>query len=380
MSQVVRDISQQANQWLIKHALPLWYDKGVDWKGGGYFEALSMNDLSCASDFKRLRVLTRQIYVFSTACKLGETYCKSALMGGLDFLLDRARINSGGFASRFSLKGEVIDARIDLYDLSFCLFAFAHSYRVLGDTRLKDEASSLVFFIVDHLRHPSGGFLEGIPTSNPRRQNPHMHLLEALIEWRLLSNDSIFIEISDEIVELFFRKFYFSNSGVLIEYFDDKLQPLSGQLGEITEPGHHFEWIWLLKRYAAMNCNELPPYSKLYKFAHLYGVCPQQGLLKGEVSVSGETVTRRVRLWPHTEWLKAELVQDDKNDIAQRSMRAWCALNTFLDCPQPGLWYETFDYESGVFLQEASPASSLYHIVLAIESLNDYTARVGGDL
>lgn len=57
--------ARQATAWLYETALPLWLEHGVDRRRGGFYEALSHHDLSPVHDYKRLRVLSRQIYVFS---------------------------------------------------------------------------------------------------------------------------------------------------------------------------------------------------------------------------------------------------------------------------------------------------------------------------
>ena len=310
--------------------------------------------------------------MFCVACRSGESYARPALIHGIEFLLDKYRLKSGGYASRTTISGDIIPGPIDLYDLSFCLFALAHSYEILRDSRLKDEAISLVKFIAVQFKHPSGGYAESIPATQPRRQNPHMHLLEALLEWRRLSDEVIFSNISDEMTSLFFDKFYQSEVGALLEYFDDELNPALDMRAGITEPGHHYEWVWLLKRYQDIaNCN-VQAYDKLYNFARQYGVNTRSGLLWGEVTSVGAPRGLRVRIWPHTEWVKAELARGESRDLSERVTQAWNALSGFLNCPQPGLWYETYDHERENYLVEPSPASSFYHIVLAIESLNEY--------
>jgi mannose/cellobiose epimerase-like protein (N-acyl-D-glucosamine 2-epimerase family) len=162
---------------------------------------------------------------------------------------------------------------------------------------------------------------------------------------------------------------------VLLEFFDDDLKPNAVDRGDITEPGHHFEWVWLLNRYQEFSNSKVQPYQKLYDFAHKHGLNSSSGLLWGEVTSLGAPVSSRVRLWPHTEWIKAELARKDDKNLTERVSLAWNALRRFLNCPQPGLWYETYDHNSGEFLPEPSPASSLYHIVLAIDSLNTFVKR-----
>jgi mannose/cellobiose epimerase-like protein (N-acyl-D-glucosamine 2-epimerase family) len=191
-SDIIR-IVDDANDWLRKSALPIWFDKGVDWSGGGVFEFLTTDGHACDADYKRVRVLTRQIYVFCAACTLGETYVRPAITHSLEFLFDKFRLPTGGFASRTSTSGNKIFGPIDLYDLSFCLFALAHAFKIINDNRLKEEAILLTSFIVNEFNHSSGGYMESLPPANPRRQNPHMHFLEALLEWRNISDECIFV-------------------------------------------------------------------------------------------------------------------------------------------------------------------------------------------
>jgi mannose/cellobiose epimerase-like protein (N-acyl-D-glucosamine 2-epimerase family) len=363
---------KQSRAWFINVALPLWYDKGVDWRCGGFFECLNLNDLKCNAEYKRVRVAARQIYVFSAAFRLGEINAKPAVILGLEYLLNKCRLPGGGFASRTTLDGDIIEGSVDLYDLSFCLYALAHGFKLLGDAYLKDQAILLVTFLLDQFHHSCGGLNESLPASLPRRQNPHMHLLEALLEWRLISHDSVFTDLSDEIISLFFDKFYNSQSGVLLEYFDNELRPMAGAGENITEPGHHFEWIWLLDRYRAISGNKIHDCFKLYEFASRYGLNKKNGLLWGEVASSGRPNGSRVRLWPHAEWIKGELAWGGVEPLSERVTNAWKGLSRFLDCPQPGLWHETYDHEKNMFLNEPAPASSLYHITLAVESLNEH--------
>ena len=198
-----------------------------------------------------------------------------------------------------------------------------------------------------------------------------MHFLEALLEWRDISDNSLFEDLSDEIVTLFFNRFYCSTTGALAEFYAEDLTPLQGPKGTSTEPGHHFEWVYLLERYKNVTKRATPPFSPLYDFAHRYGVCRQEGLLWGEVSKTGQPIGSSVRLWPHTEWMKAEMARSDNSDLSLRLNNAWMGLSRFLDHPQSGLWHETFDHNNRVFIREPSPASSLYHIVLCIETLNE---------
>jgi mannose/cellobiose epimerase-like protein (N-acyl-D-glucosamine 2-epimerase family) len=360
-----RASAHSAMDWLTKHAFPVWLEHGVDWRRGAFFDALSPATLKNATEYKRLRVLCRQIYVFSYAASLNFPGARDAVHHGLDFLLGPARLPAGGFATRFTLEGRVLSKGLDLYDLAFALFALAHGYALLKDTSLQEEAEALLLFIGASMRHRAGGFVEGIPAALPRRQNPHMHLLEACLAWVGNGVGGCFAEFADELAMLFATQFFQPGEGVLLEYFDADLAPAAKR---IVEPGHHFEWIWLLRQYSSLREKQSFPIEALYDFAMRHGVDQKTGMLFGEVSPTGATLTPACRLWPHTEWLKAELVRDGEPSW-QPALRAARQLHRFLDEATPGLWHERWNPEAGGFLEEPSPASSLYHIVLAFSEM-----------
>jgi len=368
-----------AEHWLRFDAIPLWLDRGVDRAKGGFFDALDHQKMQNVADFKRLRVLARQLYVFCEGSKLGVAGSKEVVMHGLDFLLEKARLPSGAYASRFTLGGEAIDTPIDLYDLAFVLFALAHCYGLLKDAVLADEAHNLLRFIYRHMRHTAGGFLEGIPTTLPRRQNPHMHLLEAALAWCRVRPDEEFVALADEMMALFKYNFFRRREGVLAEYFDEVWELAQGQRGQIIEPGHHFEWVWLLSLNAMLRRQPIDNRAiALKRFALRYGIDQQTGFLFGELSAGGYVVQPSCRLWPHAEWVRAELATVGSATASNLNV-ACRQLYCFLDCGVPGLWFERWDPGSQDFIREPSPASSLYHIVAALTELIGARKALSGE-
>ena len=61
------------------------------------------------------------------------------------------------------------------------LLALASVYSLDQDTHIRSEIDAPLSFLDAKLRSPHGGFIEGLPVSFPRRQNPQMHLFEAFI-------------------------------------------------------------------------------------------------------------------------------------------------------------------------------------------------------
>jgi mannose-6-phosphate isomerase len=367
MAQDLAGTAAAAKDW-FDTAIPLWLAHGVDRARGGMAENLDPATLTVPADYRRLRVATRQTYVFAAAARLGHAGAREAMELGLAFILGPARHPGGGFSFRFDLDGRTLDATRDLYDLAFVLFALAHAHRVTADPALAAEARALAAFIEGAMRHPAGGFVEALPPRLPRRQNPHMHLFEALLAWEVRDPAGPWTRLRDEVLGLFATRFLRAEAGYLGEYFDDALAPAPGREGRIWEPGHHFEWVWLLDA-AEKAGAAVPPGAgaALYARALAEGIDAASGLAHGEVAAGEGPLGTASRLWTLTEWLKAEAVTPGP-DRGARVARVWAGIERFLDVAPRGLWRERWEPGTG-FRAEPSPATSLYHVVLAIETL-----------
>ncbi len=365
------DCAATAQGWLFGTALPLWLDRGLDRDHGGFHEALESDANPHRVGFKRLRVATRQVYVFAEGARHGVSGAREAVDHGLDFIRTRLRHPDGGYASRCDAKGRIIDQDRDLYDLAFALFAFAHVFRLTAEASLREDAHLLLEFIVETLRHPAGGYAEGLPANLPRRQNPHMHLLEAALACFEHMSDPRFGHLCDELVDLCHERFLDPRAGVLFEYYDDAWQPSRPDGRALVEPGHHMEWVWLLAEAKRLRGRRIDGADALAAFALRGGRDPVTGFLRGALFEDGAVADPVVRLWPHCEWLKAALVS---GGAAGDPAEAWAVLTRFLQTPVPGLWFERWDPGLGGFVPSPSPASSLYHITTAISALRQGAA------
>lgn len=358
----------QATDWLYGAAVPLWLERGVDWGRGGYCESLSLIDARSTAEFRRLRVLTRQIFVFAEAASQGVRDADKAVDLGLKSL-ETFRHAEGGYVSRVDLDGRPIDMGRDLYDLAFALFALAHAYRLTKDEAVRRQALNLTAFICHTMRHSAGGFVEAVPAPAYalRRQNPHMHLLEAALAALEYMGGVDFSNLIDDLVALFQDRFFDRTRGVVHEYFKDDLREVERKNGLAeTEPGHHMEWAWLLEEVVRVRGIRIAGGDDLALFALKHGLDTKTGMLYGTVFDDGTVGQPSVRLWPHGEWLKAALRVPA---IESSWPQAWTALSSFLNVSQRGLWYESWTQEG--FVEAAAPASSLYHITTAVIALRD---------
>lgn len=342
--------------WLTQRSWPCWLAHGVDWRAGAFHESLTLGGHASTAEFRRLRVVARQIYSFSQAHRHGLPRAAEAVELGLDFLRRRARLPEGGYAWRFGLDGRVLDARRDLYDHAFVLLALAHATAVLPAAPLRALALELDDYVIHRLGHASGGYLESLPPSLPRRQNPHMHLLEARLAAAEAFGEERFLDGAQRLVALFRRRFLDPATGTLVELLDDDLKPLPGAV----EPGHHCEWVWLLDWHARLAGHHAAPAEAraLRDFAERFGPLPS-GPLRDAVARDGTPLSDAARLWPQAERLKSAAL------AGEAPLRdAVAAITPYLR--PDGLWHER-RLEDGGLSQEPAPASSLYHLSCALD-------------
>jgi mannose/cellobiose epimerase-like protein (N-acyl-D-glucosamine 2-epimerase family) len=348
----------QALDWLCGAAFPLWLKHGVDWQAGAFHEELDPATLAPRVAFRRLRVAARQVYSFAEAARLGVPRAADAVALGVAFLRRHARQDDGGYATKFDLSNAPIDLTRDLYDHAFVLLALTHA----GE---RQAAEDLIAYIDAHFGHEVEGFHEAVPRSLPRRQNPHMHLLEALLAMAERFDDAAALDRADAIVTLFAERFFQAETSGLAEFYDDDLQPRRESGRFVVEPGHHHEWVWLLSEHRRISAHfgraardTQAEASALMAFAERHGVRPD-GIVAGELWSDGVIRAASTRVWPHTERLKAV----SRVAPAQRGAALNAMFGFFEDVP-PGLWRER--WSDGFLAGDASPASTLYHITCAI--------------
>jgi N-acylglucosamine 2-epimerase/mannose-6-phosphate isomerase len=362
----------EVRSWMFDAALPFWGDAGVDRRRGGFFEELDLDGRPTAVAFKRTRATCRQVYVFSHASLLGWTPGAALASMGYAYLTEKAWLGPDkGWARRLTADGAVLDPTPDLYDLAFVLFALAWRFKASGDPDAMKRAHDTLDFI-DHRLRPAGGegFLHEWPAHGPRLQNPHMHLLEASLAAFEASGDRRFLDRAGELVDLFRRRFF--DGRTLAEYFTDDWRRLPGAQGRIVEPGHQFEWAWILASYQRRAGTDLcAEAAALVEFSERHGVDATTQVTFNQVRDDGVATDRGSRSWPNTERIKGhlalfELTGRDPRPAVAGSVRL--LLDRYLAVTPRGSWIDHFDAD-GRPVSTTAPTSTLYHVFLAFAEI-----------
>lgn len=364
--------------WMRIEALPLWASVG-QMDDGGFAEALSL-DGRALTLARRARVQARQIFVYAQAGILGwGGGWRRVVTSGLEKLYADYLREDGFCRASLTPDGDPLDETALLYDQAFVLLALA-TCRAAGvnDEGLEPKALRIRDMIVANAQ-PTGGFVEA--SDHPYQANAHMHLFEAALAWEAVSPDAGWAVMSDRIADLALSRFIDTEAGFLREFFDSDWAPAKGDDGRLIEPGHQFEWAWLLARYAGrrQRPDVATAATRLYA-AGRRGVLERPTIALDALNDDFTIRSDRSRLWPQTEWLKAALLlgeaalDGERAALAADAQAAMRAIWMYLT-PE-GLWRDKH-LPRGGFIDEPAPASSFYHIMAAFAQVCD-TARAGG--
>ena len=351
-------------RWAVEQALPFWASRGFDPAHERFEESLTLQGEPVRDVPHRLIVQARQVHSYVLARQRGW-------FAGADDQIERgfrAMVRDyrkpHGWVYSVQRAGEAHDSRRDLYAQAFVLLAAGSYGGLSGERAPLALAEELLAELDRDFRAPVGGYLEQLPaTDGPRRQNPHMHLFEALLNLWMNTREPRYLERASAIFGLFTRHFFEPQAGVLLEYFDERLAPAPER---IVEPGHHCEWIWLLRWYEREAGVPVKPYvDALLAHVERCGI-DAAGLLPDEVMADGRVRTASRRVWPMTEAIKAYAVEGRREQAAALAGRLH---EHFLAGVIPGGWMDRLDAQ-GRPAADVMPASTLYHLLGAVAELD----------
>ncbi|MDA8249960.1 MAG: AGE family epimerase/isomerase, partial [Rhodospirillales bacterium] len=312
---------------------------------------------------------------------LGEPSGAAAAERGYDFLR-RAYPDpvNGGWYFRAGDDGTPSDRSKDLYAHAFLLFALAYLHRAFAAPDAIALAARTYDVLQARMAAPGGGFWDRAgadwqPDRSLRRQNPHMHLLEALLALHEATGEARWLGEADRLVALFRTRFYDPPTATLGEFFTETWAPHPGQ-GHLVEPGHHYEWVWLLHRYRVQG-GALPVAAAaeaLFGMAVRHGTDPEHGGIHDQIDRAGAPVAASRRIWPVTEAIKAHVARIEAGLPVPAGQPGRLIDHLFADFLRPERhgWIETCTRE-GTPLQTTLPGSTPYHLFLAAAEV----ARVG---
>jgi mannose/cellobiose epimerase-like protein (N-acyl-D-glucosamine 2-epimerase family) len=358
--------------WLVNDAYPRWAQYGIDPHNGGFIEALGQNGQGLAHP-RRARVQPRQIYAFAQAPIFGWRGDVGGIVRrGMEYFTAHYRRGDGLYRTLAAVDGAALDERALLYDQAFALLGLAAAATAL-DARGEFESRALALrgAIEKRLVTADGSLLSEESAAAVRESNPHMHLLEACLAWADIGNDAGWAAWVRRLAELAVSRFIRKDSGALGESYTAAWQPTPGQAGRVIEPGHQFEWAWLLLRCEPLHASALRDRAlRLVAIGDQYGV--RHGLAINQLFDDLTVADADARFWPQTERLKAALLAATLTGEPQywsMAQAAAAGIVPYLETTVAGLWFDV-RRTNGAFIDAPAPASTFYHVVGAIVALD----------
>ena len=359
----------RCQHWLTQHALPRW-QKAQSSQNGIFAEGLLSDGQEFSDDLFRFRVQPRQVYVFAHATELELIDGRTQVLAAIEQGFKHFGSPSSGYRFALCESNDSKSEAINLYEQAFALLGFAWHYKLAADEHSLHSMEAIYQRISAYLWDTAkGGFFLTEGNAVNKGQNPHMHLFEALMVSYEHTDNPIWLERATKIYQLF--QTHFMQNDHLTEFFlaDFSLDP---EIGTHIDPGHHYEWIWLLSHYQKLTGVEVKKaIDALYQFVQQHGH-NDNGLVRDEIYTSGKPLRSTSRLWCQTEYLKACIALWEREPNETRRAAISHAVEHifvyYLNPALPGLWVDQVD-NMGEPLNEHSPASSFYHLFLAFSEL-----------
>lgn len=376
---------QELERYVVDEALPKWAATAFDERHGHFMEALHLDGTPETTGIVRTRTAGRLIYVYAHASVLKAAPPGSLKMAERAFYnLHRVAWTAGskpGYAraiNRFT--DEVLDPERDLYDNACMLLALAWLHKATNNPMYRLHIEETIAAVDQTLNDPFGGWAEDSVGSLPRRQNPHMHYLEASLALCETSDNAQSRQMADGLFVLFLTHFNAGTHGPLRENFGPHWEVSDRFRSNRLEPGHMCEWVWLARRYSLLTGRDVRELcDTLLTTGLAVGRFEGSVLLLDEATCEGAPLAPHRRLWPQVEMLKAFLMQYYAlGDVAYRSEAeaiAKALRGSYLSGAPAGCWHDALDLE-GHPIGKTIPASSLYHLwTAAVELLNAAETR-----
>ncbi|MDR3489675.1 MAG: AGE family epimerase/isomerase [Bradyrhizobium sp.] len=357
-------------------ARAVWLAQGLD-RNGLFHERLDFAGRALTPPLRRVMAQARQIFVYCDAALDGfEREGGEVALRALErlFILysDDGDL-SRGLAFALAPDGSIADSRRDSYAHAFVLLALSAAYRLDGDPRHLGRADALDGFVAAHLTdHNHGGLWSCVPPRDrDKLQNPLMHLFEAYLFLHHAAPERPYLKKAGAIARLFRERVFDHAAAALPERMRTDWSCCDSAERHF-EPGHHFEWIWLLGCYdAASGENHIRLREALWRTALGAGLDARRRCYDA-VDMNHVPARSSVRLWPHTEGVKAACsmmrFDPDRADRLREDMLT-ALFDLFLNRPFTGGWIDHFDADRP--LVDFVPATSLYHLQLADLALQE---------
>jgi mannose-6-phosphate isomerase len=343
--------------------LPIWRGHGFNTSLQLPFEAVSAEDHHPLPAVRyRAMACARQLFVFSQA---GDAEHAHRLFDALGrYFADPRR---GGWIYSVDANGAPLDTTKDLYTHAFVVFACARYFAAFGNRDALAMMNETAALIETRFAMPASNGLhyaaldENFATVREGPlQNPLMHLTEAYLDASEATRDTAFNDALARLALAVAETFVHTPTSCITEL------PV-GAADNRIEPGHQFEWFYLVKRAGAVIAASglEVTIERAFDFAQAHGVDPTTGGVCAALDEQGRMKDTTQRIWAQTEYLRALATRGDNTSRQALPAQLERFRTRFL---HPRGWYECKTLQ-GAIARADMPSTTPYHLATAYASL-----------
>ncbi|TKC79918.1 N-acylglucosamine 2-epimerase [Trinickia terrae] len=343
--------------------LPIWRGPGFNSQLQLPFEAVSAETHQPLPVTRyRAMACARQLFVFSQA---GDADHAHQLFESLRRCFADTR--HGGWFYSVDANGAPLDTTKDLYTHAFIVFACAGYFAAFGNRNALatlNETTALIEarFAVAQKNGLLAAALDAdfATVREGPLQNPLMHLTEAYLAAREATGDAAFGDALARLALAVAGAFVHAPTGCIAEL------PI-GAADNRLEPGHQFEWFYLVKRAgAAIAASGLEDaLERAFDFAQELGVDRETGGVHAALDEQGGIKDATQRIWAQTEYLRALATRGDAASLQALPQQIERFRTRFLHARG---WYECKTPE-GAVARADMPSTTPYHLATAYAAL-----------
>ena len=347
--------------------VPLWQGPGWNAELALPYEALSPEHRPLPPQRYRAMACARQLYVFSSL--IGDPAFPAAAERAADLFRSLQRhfhdAEHGGWFYSIDPQGAPLDTRKDLYTHAFIIFACAHYWAKVDDSIVASALNAALQVVAERFSDGKGLYEANLnqdwsSLNTGPLQNPLMHLAEAFLATLSVREDetvkAALLALADGMQQRFIEPVH-----------NEMLEKPCGAVDNWFEPGHQFEWLYLLESSPLLRSGALhASLDRAFDFAEQVGVDLESGAVCGMLAPDGTLRDGTQRIWAQAEYLRALTLRPDNLTRLQRQLQA--LQQQFLHA---GGWYECRDAEGNVS-REDMPSTTPYHLASCYSGLAQF--------
>ncbi|MFY1666449.1 AGE family epimerase/isomerase [Pseudomonas sp. Pseu.R1] len=357
----------RVQQHFMDVIVPLWQGPGWNADMALPYEALDAQHQPLPPQRYRAMACARQLFLFSSFIGNPQVPNAKARAAALFRSLQQHFHDAehGGWFYSIDPEGAPLDRRKDLYTHAFIVFACAHYWAKVREPLVESVLNAALHIVAERFAD-GDGLYESVLAEDWSSldagplQNPLMHLAEAFLAVVEVREDADTLDALDALAEGMQRRFVDAAKGVMLE------QPLDA-VDNWSEPGHQFEWFYLLE--SSEHLRGTPLHQSLttaFAHAEAQGVDPITGAVVASLDVEGAVKDGTQRIWAQAEYLRALTLRPDSQVLLARQLEA--LERRFL---HPGGWNECLDGQ-GQISRSDMPSTTPYHLATCYIGLAQY--------